>query len=154
MLCEWPTGADGSCANSLANILPRTVKRLTLYTYAADCQAWRHAHDLARYFETGADDWALKRLKMMIDDDCSVDGILRDHKACIAAGWKLKQAYAATKVRVYISFDHDTVLYTETGALREDDGDESVYYEWSTGDDYCSSAHDDSDSEESDYIES
>lgn len=155
MLCEWPPmGADGSCANSLANMLPRTVKRLTLYTHAANCQAWKHAHDLARYFEARADDWALKRLRIMIDDDCSVDGIPRDDKACIAAGWKLKQAYAGTKVRVYISFGHDTVLYTETGAVREGDDDESVYYLWSTGDEYCSSASDDSDCEESAYTES
>lgn len=130
-LCEWPE--DSGCVNNLASILPRTVKRLTLHTDRHDCQVWRHALDLAGYLQ---ESWHLKRLRIMIDDHHWDSGIPRDDDACIAAGWKIKQAYAGTKVRVYICFEHDSVIFTEAGTLCEDDGaDDSVYFSWSTDDD-------------------
>lgn len=117
MLCPWPDD-DTNCANSLAKILPPSVKRLQLETSTHDCSVWDHARDLGHYLRNiEPQSYNLKRLKINVkywnprDEEQN-----RNNYACAAAGWAVKQAFQGSKVVVSICFDHDRLLYNNSGA--------------------------------------
>lgn len=124
MLCQCPKDPAWEigvwCANSLVEILPRTVKRLTLLTHSHNCPAWGHAMNLSYYCHNG--DLQLKRLRMDVDgwpwnenieDDSGPTGFSRDYH-CGPAGLDLRDCFFGSNVKVQIHLESYRFRFTRT----------------------------------------
>lgn len=147
MLCDCPTEPAWSdsvgCPDSIANLLPPTVKRLTLLTEGPGCRGWGHAKHLSHQLLNGSD-LQLKRLRMYlqgrwtelneaerseVERTCSVEDVAM-------VGLDLREAFALTRVKVQMTWYFSPIRYegSNWGLTNSDDSVEYRAYTDSTVD--------------------